>query len=72
MNRPVVIEVSLASMVQLFGPAGVAVAEVMQADGDLNQPLIEPPAGALVILPEIFPLASFFLLYHNRTFLIHP
>src|ERR1051325_4712215 len=39
----VVVEIAAGAVIEFLSAAGVAVAEVVQADGDLNQPLIEAP-----------------------------
>src|SRR5439155_1340356 len=48
-------QVTSAAAVHLSGAPDVAVAEMVQCDGRLNQPLIKQPQRAAVILPQIFP-----------------
>src|SRR5262245_30664680 len=55
MRGAVVVEIAPAAVIELDRPASVAVAEVVQADGDLDQPLVELPRRALVIDPQLFP-----------------
>lgn len=52
---PVVFQIAAAAMVEFFRAADVAIAEMMQADGDLNQALIEAAWRSLSIGPEFFP-----------------
>src|SRR5262245_20981295 len=49
------LQVAAAAEVQLLGPADVAVAKVMQTDGDLNQSLVKLARGATIIGPQFFP-----------------
>ena len=49
MQRAVFLQITEAGEVELFGPAGVSVAEVVQADGDLDEPLVELPVRAQLV-----------------------
>jgi hypothetical protein len=49
------LQMTAAAVVKLSGTASVASAEVMQAHGDLNQPLIERTRWITTLHPEIFP-----------------
>ncbi len=54
-RRPVLRQIAAAAAIHLASAADVAVAEVVQRDGRLNQPLIKQPQLAAVILPQLFP-----------------
>src|SRR5262245_19226621 len=54
-HGPIIFQIAAATEVQFLRAANVAVAKVVQADGDLNQPLIEPPRGSLRVGPQLFP-----------------
>lgn len=54
--RPIGSQVSDATVIEFPRAVNVAVAKMMQADGNLDQPLVKLSQGSLVIFPEIFPV----------------
>lgn len=53
--RSVRSQVSDATVIEFPRAVNVAVAKMMQANGNLDQPLVKLSHGSLVIFPEIFP-----------------
>jgi hypothetical protein len=49
------VEVAVNAAVELPGPADVAVAEMIEGHGSLDEPLVELPRRAAVLRPEILP-----------------
>lgn len=54
-NVSVLNEVRAGGVIELLSAADIAVAEMMQTDGNLDEPLIELPRGSAVLGPEILP-----------------
>src|SRR5262245_21175225 len=55
MYGAVILKIPTAAEIEFFCTADVAVAEVMQANGNLNQPLIKAPVRTLRIGPQLLP-----------------
>src|SRR5262245_30147827 len=51
----VIVQVAARAVVELSCAADVAVAKMMEANGDLDQALIEPPRRALRVGPQVLP-----------------
>ena len=53
--RPIGFQVFCRTVIQFLRPANVAVAKMVQTNGNLNQPLIKLPRRPLILLPQFFP-----------------
>lgn len=51
----VLLQVGAATAIQFSCAERIAVAKMMQADGNLDQPLIETAVGVLAIQPKLLP-----------------
>src|SRR5678816_2986460 len=52
---PILLQIAAAGEEEFFRSADIAIAEVMKADGDLDEPLVKVPIGAAVFGPNFFP-----------------
>jgi len=55
MRGQIVLQVFATTVIELLRAARIAIAKMVQANGDLNQPLKELARGPLVVGPEFLP-----------------